>query len=420
ARSTPHPSPPPLWGRGSAVRLGAPAALQGPVVRAQNDGLIVPPPPAPPPSEAAGAFPPPAPAEGPASPVTLAPPAEARAVSGLTPAPMSREDEERYNAGMVETVDTFMPDPSTWVKEPRPRRESRFGPFEGLFHRPGVEPVAGRGWLESDHGFDFFISPVTNPFLAEDPRALTEVRPIFMYQLIPGSNHLYGAGDIEWFGAQARVALTERLSFVLHKLGGIRIAPGEGSLLDDEVGFSEVWLGGKYTFWRDEMINLLVTGGLQFQIPAGPDTVFQDTGELSLVPYVSVAKNLWKTDWGSFNLMNTFGWSFATDDLRSNYLYNSLHIDFDLMNWGRVYPLLELNWFHYTRDGAARPLLGFEGADLANTGAAVEGRDYLFIAPGARFKLTEALQLGVAAEFPIIGTRDLNEFRLTADLIWRY
>src|SRR5262249_25617678 len=40
--------------------------------------------------------------------------------------------------------------------------------------------------FQSDHCFDQFISPVTNPFLFEDPRSLTEVRPIFMYQRIPG------------------------------------------------------------------------------------------------------------------------------------------------------------------------------------------------------------------------------------------
>ena len=43
----------------------------------------------------------------------------------------------------------------------------------------GGEPAGGRACLvQSDHGFDNFISPVTNPSLFEDPRALTEVRPI--------------------------------------------------------------------------------------------------------------------------------------------------------------------------------------------------------------------------------------------------
>ena len=44
-------------------------------------------------------------------------------------------------------------------------------------------------WLQSDHCFDDLglISPVSNPFLFEDPRALTELRPIFMYQLSNGA-----------------------------------------------------------------------------------------------------------------------------------------------------------------------------------------------------------------------------------------
>ena len=31
------------------------------------------------------------------------------------------------------------------------------------------------------------LKPVTNPFLFEDPRALTEIRPIFMWQKTPSS-----------------------------------------------------------------------------------------------------------------------------------------------------------------------------------------------------------------------------------------
>src|SRR5205085_9724483 len=39
--------------------------------------------------------------------------------------------------------------------------------------------------FESDHCLDTFSSPVTNPFLFEDPRSLTELRPIFIWQKIP-------------------------------------------------------------------------------------------------------------------------------------------------------------------------------------------------------------------------------------------
>src|SRR5438067_2840151 len=103
----------------------------------------------------------------------------------------------------------------------------------------------GRAAFESDHAFDTFASPVTNPFYFEDPRSLTEVRPLFFFQTIPNSNYLYRGGHAEFFGVQARVALTERWSLVLNKLGGVSINPGDGSVLKSETGFAELWLGPK-------------------------------------------------------------------------------------------------------------------------------------------------------------------------------
>ena len=42
------------------------------------------------------------------------------------------------------------------------------------------------------------------------------------------------------------------------------------------------------------------------------------------------------------------------------------------------------------------------------------------IAPGFRYKFTDYLQMGFAVEFPIVGTRDLFQYRIGVDLIWRY
>ena len=146
-------------------------------------------------------------------------------------------------------------------------------------------------WFKSDHVFDRFISPVTNPFLFEDPRSLTEVRPIFMYQQIPGGQPDLTGGNIWFFGTQARLAITNRLSFVFHKLGGISVNPGSASMFRGETGFAELWLGPKYTFIRNEDCGRVMAGGLQFQVPVGSQGVFQNTGSLSLVPYLSYAEN---------------------------------------------------------------------------------------------------------------------------------
>jgi len=328
-------------------------------------------------------------------------------------AELLRSPEERYNWGIRDDA----PSQARYRATPVSRRESQFGEKMGEM----IDNAPGSNWgnFESDHCFDDMISPVTNPFLFEDPRALTELRPLFFYQSIPSNQYLYRGGNIEYFGLQGRLAITQRLSIVVHKLGGAVINPGSNSVLSSETGFAEIWLGPKYTFYRDEQTGTLFAGGLIFQLPTGSSQIYQDTGKLSLVPYASVAQRFGKTSWGTFNVMDTFGLSFSTNDQRSNFFYNSIHIDFDVANWNRIYPLIEMNWFHYTRNGNAS-FQAFEGFDFANVGAAVAGTDFLSFAVGARYKISEAIQFGLAAEFPLLGTKYLNNFRLGIDFIWRY
>jgi hypothetical protein len=274
--------------------------------------------------------------------------------------------------------------------------------------------------FQSDCAFDNFMSFTTNPFLAEDPRTLTEVRPLYLYQSIPDANPFYRGGSANFFGLQGRVAFTERFSLVLHKLGGLNLHSGPGGTLSSETGFSEIWLGPKFVFWRDPEDKILASAGLIFQLPFGSGGVFQDTGNISLVPYVSYAKQIARSSVGSWNLMNVTGYSLSTNNSRSDFLYNTAHLSLDLGDRKWLYPFLEMSWFHYTSNGTANPGFDFEGHDLANVGAPVNNRDFLSIAPGVRFKISEALQFGIAAEFPLLGTRDLHSFRLGLDFIWRY
>lgn len=275
-------------------------------------------------------------------------------------------------------------------------------------------------WFKSDHVFDGFISPVTNPFLFEDPRSLTEVRPIFMYQQIPGSQPDFKGGNIWFFGTQARLAFTDRLSLVFHKLGGISVNPGSGSVFDGGTGFAELWLGPKYTIIRNEETGTLLAGGLQFQIPTGNDSTFQNTGSLSLAPYLSYGQNFGRDfRYGSFNALATTGWSFAMNNQRSSYYYLSGHLDLDWMNNHRFYPLVEMNWLIYSSNGTSQPM-GSEGRDLINFGAEARGSGMLTWAIGARYKISESAQLGGAFEIPIAGPRDIYSYRFTLDFILRY
>jgi hypothetical protein len=311
--------------------------------------------------------------------------------------------DDRYNCGVV----------------PGPPPPGGGDPFLGGRIGPLLtETNPQRSWFQSDHAFDSFASPVTNPFLAEDPRALTELRPIFMFQGIPNSNPLYQGGNMQYFGVQGRLAITDRWSIVMQKLGGLAVQPGNN--LPDESGFSELWIGPKFTFWRNDCTGTLAAFGLTFQIPVGSEKVFQDTGDLSLAPYVSFAQSFGKSSFGTFNVMGTTGYSFSTDNQRSDYFYSQLHLDYDVANLHKIYPLVELNWIRYTSNGGARAQ-DFEGGDLINFGANnVSGNNFLSLAFGARYKFTECVQMGAAFEFPVSGRKDLMDYRVTVDLIFRY
>ncbi len=305
--------------------------------------------------------------------------------------------------------------------EPRTRRSEQFGDRieDMLGGKSGGFFDRDRKLFKSDCEFDNFASPVTNPFLFEDPRSLTEVRPIFIYQRIPGGAGLFQGGNAWFVGVQGRLAITERFSLVVNKFGLTGFNPASGSTVEDSFGFSEIHLGPKYVFYRDPATKTLITAGGTFQIPSGSRRAFQDTGRLSIVPYISAGRRLWETQLGTFNGLASTGYSFSTNKVRSDYFYLSGHLDFDVGNKGRIFPLIEMNWIRYTTDGSATNL-GVEGRDLANFGSQRAGTGLLTIAAGARVKLSDRWQLGGAFELPLVGAKDIFQYRFTFDLTWRY
>lgn len=276
-----------------------------------------------------------------------------------------------------------------------------------------------RKWFNSDCEFDNFVSPVTNPFLFEDPRSLTEIRPIFIYQRIPGGAGLFQGGNAWFVGTQGRLAITDRFSLVVNKFGLTGFNPASGSTVEDSFGFAEIHLGPKFVVYRDTETKTLITLGGTFQIPTGSSKAFQDTGKLSIVPYVSAARRLWDTRIGTFNGLASSGYSFSTDGARSDYFYLSGHLDLDVANNGRFFPLIEMNWIQYTKNGNSTNL-GVEGRDLANFGSQRAGTGMVTIAAGARFKINSNWEVGGAFELPLVGSRDIFQYRMMFDLIWRY
>ncbi len=390
--------------RTGAVRLGrpmplepAPAEIQQvslttaePVTRAQApDPLTGGAPPPPPPFPGAGAVPPPPPG---------ASPFECGTVN-------SNADQGGFFSRCGDKI--------------RRGWEGITGGVTGVF-----QPAQGRTAFQSDVCFEQIISPVTNPFYFLDPRALTEVRPIFIWQHTPNSNPIFAGGNNYFAGAQARLAFTQHLSLVIEELGfdwtGI---DNRASPYHSHFGFAELHLGPQYTFIRNEQTGTLLAGGLIFEIPTGPSKVFTNTGTLSLDPYFSFAQNFWRTNIGSMNFVNTTGYEASVNNQRNDAFWSSFHLDYNVLNLNKIFPLVELNWWHYTFNGNARPF-NFGGQDLFNFGStSVAGRDELTLAVGARYKVSEHLQFGIAPQFNVLnnsGGRHLDNFRLTADMILRY
>jgi hypothetical protein len=330
--------------------------------------------------------------------------------------------EEKYNSGTL----TDPLDPPPVRRDPPPTKteksQSRWWGSDAWDQatRPCDSCADEHERFESDHAFDCLISPVTSPFTAMDPRSLTELRPIFMYQSIPGNQPYYHGGSIYTYALQGRLAITDRWSVVLNKLGGMTIAPNSGAPAGTETGFTEIWLGPQYTFWRGEDTGTIAAAGLTFQLPIGSSSIYQHTGNLSLVPYATIAQSFGRTSFGTFNVMDTLSYAASTTSARNSYIANNLHLDYDVANLHRIYPLVELNWYYYTTNGNGPPN-GFTGLDLMNTGSpTASGYDFFSLAAGLRYKFTEHTQFGFAAEFPLVGNKDLFDYRLTFDMIFRY
>jgi len=285
----------------------------------------------------------------------------------------------------------------------------------------GVGGRKGRGErFRSDHRFDCFIAPTTNPFYFEDARTTTEIRPIFIYQNIPNGNANFNGGGAWFLGGQARLAITDRFSIVMNKLGASNFSPGSGSLQNSNTGLSELWIGPKFGLIQNPDTKTLVTAGTTFQIPLGSSSVYQNTGNLSIVPYLSAAQELINTDLGAVNGMASTGWAISVNNERSNMFYLSSHVDLNFKNNNRFYPFLEANWSWYTKSGNSTDL-GVEGRDLANFGAVrSQGSNLVTLAVGSRFKITKAWDVGGSFEFPLFGSRDLFRYRASFDIIWRY
>lgn len=272
-----------------------------------------------------------------------------------------------------------------------------------------AKPV--RGLFQSDHEFDNFVGPVSNPVLSKDPRSNSYARLLFINNNVPSGHPL--DGNIQVYALQMNLALTERLSIIADKDGLAHISPRNGP---SATGILNLAAGLKYTFYRDVENQTLAAVGFQYEIPSGGANVQQNHGSGSFAPFVAFGKEFGDR----WHYLQTTGYYFPVRNSQgSSFLYNSFHIDKQLFGW--FYPLAEVNWFWYTSGGNRLPPAFGEGDGLLNLGTRGQAGAHLVTAAfGAKAVLTKNYTLGVVFEVPLTSRNDIINQRLTVELIGRY
>jgi len=269
--------------------------------------------------------------------------------------------------------------------------------------------LLGFGYIKrSDHAFDDFISPMTNPVFFEDPRNLTEARAIFANHKVPIAA---GGGDVQVYALQLRARLSENVSLIATKDGYIT---SSNPLISG--GWADLAVGLKFNLLRNAQSQRLLSAGFTFELPTGEASALQGNGDGELHLFMTGgraigARGHWLSAGGIRAPINT------TDESSSVYMSN--HFDFQIRRG--LYFLAETNWFHWTKSGKDGAIPGIEGLDLFNLGSpGVAGNDIVTSAVGMKLKPNGNNELGVAFEFPLTAREDIIDNRLTVDWIIRY
>ena len=271
----------------------------------------------------------------------------------------------------------------------------------------------------SDPCFDDFISPMINFAFFEDPRTVTELRPIFVNHWVPGQigTAVPAGGTIQLYAMEFRAALTDRLSLIAVKDGFIVDHTGGALdvLLDD--GWAAVTAGLKYNLLRDPCSGTLASVGFTYEIPMGSRKALQDVADGEFHLFLTGGQRLLN---GDAHVLSSIGYRQpVNEDLQTTAIHWSSHFDTRITD--RVYAFTEFAWWHWTGDASAGLPLGVAGQDLFNLSSNnVAGNDLVTQSVGVKVKPNAKTEVGLAYEFPLTGFEDVMSSRLMADLILRY
>ena len=265
-------------------------------------------------------------------------------------------------------------------------------------------------FLPSDHCFDRFISPISNPFFFEDPRSLTEVRGTFLDNSLPSQ---IDGGDAQVWNGQIRGRVTDRFSVIAQRLGYLQVNQASGG---GPQGFLSAPVGVKYNFYRDVANQRLASIGATYFIPSdlGPDFPIPSDGDFHL--FLSGGTRIYdRGHWVSgtgFRLPANNNWG-------TQLWYWSNQWDYEVKDG--IYGLFGINWFHWMRSANLNSGSNVTGLDLLNIPVSgVAGNNVVSAVVGAKWKPNPHLELGSGFEFPLTDRTDILHNRLFIDAIIRY
>jgi hypothetical protein len=334
---------------------------------------------------------------------------------------------------------------------------------------PEDGPAGSR--LAGNHAFPCFIGFISNPLQNIDPRAVTEIYPIF------GSCWTSEAGpvpasDFQLYGAGLTIALSDRFAVGLNQGGyaDVHLSKQDANLLavvgqlgrqrvldllhqdpaallalmrqhglgandvlrlarlasfDPSGQFTDVEAGGnrsgwlnlggfaQYTLIEDAADQFLLTTGLRLEAPCGSHDIFQGHGPAHLAPYLTVGKGF-----GDFHVLATTGYYFPAGpgSDTSQFFYADLHLDRQVFGW--LYPLVEFN-FDYHTTSVSIDLPARRGFFNLNNFEA--SGNILTMAVGANAVLVpEKLELGAVYLTSLATQRDFNVNGLMVKMVFRY
>ena len=266
-------------------------------------------------------------------------------------------------------------------------------------------------------GFSNFIGWMGNPVQNIDPRALTEMYPIFESVWTNGPGFL-PAANAQVYGAGLTIALSDRFAAGLNQGGYADVHLSKKDFprlaaLDPTGRFASVEIGGdrigwlnlggffQYTLIADVENQFLLTGGLRWLAPCGSHDIFQGHGPAELAPYITIGKGC-----GCWHLLGVFGYQFPAGpgNDNTNIFYLNAHLDRQCFGW--LYPLVEVNWtYHATSVGIDLPIRRgiFDLDNFEATGNIVT------LAIGANAVLVrDKLEFGAVYSLPLGTQRDFN------------